>query len=247
MNQARSALSLVIPTSTQNTFGDTAIVKRFMAGVFKLKPTFPRYTTTFDASMVLQHLRLITNDLANLKDLSMKLSLSLSLLTGKRDQSLAELTLEYMVIEDTKITFFVPVIVKTTKPGKHIPPLELNKYPPDGELCPVALINKYLVATNVLRNGEQKLFLSYKKPHKPVCKGTLARWCTKVLHDAGVDINVFKSHSTRGASTSMAESKGLSLKDINNAVGWSSRCNTFAKFYRKPIKANFGDAVLTQP
>ena len=62
INQAKSALSLVIKTPTHKTFGDTDIVKRFMAGVFKLKPTFPRYTTTFDASIVLQHIRLINND-----------------------------------------------------------------------------------------------------------------------------------------------------------------------------------------
>ena len=88
LNQARSALSLVLNTHSHITFGNTENVKRFMLGFFKLKPIFPRYTTTFDASIVLEHIRLIHNDTATLKDLSMKLTVLFSLLTGKRDQSL---------------------------------------------------------------------------------------------------------------------------------------------------------------
>ena len=111
----------------------------------------------------------------------------------------------------------------------------------------MVLLNKYLEVTTPIRAGEEKLFLSFKKPHKPVCKSTLARWCMQMLQAAAVNIHVYKSHSTRGAATTLAASKGLSLKDINNAVGWSSRSNTFAQFYNKPITPNFGDTVLPQP
>ena len=244
LNTARSALSLIINTHTTVTFGKTEIVKRFMTGTFKLRPTFPRYTTTYDVSIVLQHLKQIKMDNCGLKELSLKLIMLLSLLTGQRNQSLAALDVTQMVQDDEKVTFFIPTILKTTKPGKHIKPLVVKTYPHDTELCPVTLIHKYLKETSDIREGEQRFFLSYKKPHKAVCSTTLARWCKEVLAAAGVNVEIFKAHSTRGASTSMAESKGLSLLDINKAAGWSNACGTFAKFYQKPISKNFGEVIL---
>ena len=65
-----------------------------------------------------------------------------------------------------------------------------------------------------------------------------------MLAAAGINVEIFKAHSTRGASTSMAETKGLSLLDINKAAGWSNACGTFAKFYQKPISKNFGEVTL---
>ena len=244
LNQARSALSLVINTGSETTFGNTNIVKRYLAGAFKLKPTFPRYTTTFDASLVLSHLKCIHNDTAPLKELSFKLITLLSLLTGKRKQSLAALHTDCMARDAETLTFFIPVVLKMTAPGKHIPPLELKKYPYDPALCPVTLIDVYLERTSIIRNNEPRLFLSYRKPHKAVGSTTLARWCTETLKMAGIDVTIFKAHSTRGAATSKASAKGLSLRQLNNAVGWSDRSETFARFYKKPIHRNLGETIL---
>ena len=123
--------------------------------------------------------------------------------------------------EDDCITFFVPEVLKITKPNRHILPLVVKKYPHDKELCPVTLIYKYLTETSQIRQGEQKLFLSFKKPHKAVCSTTLARWCTTALQAAGINVKIFTAHSTRGADTSKASEKGLSLTEINKATGWS--------------------------
>ena len=244
LNQARCALSLFIHTHNNITFGNTDMVKRFMTGAFKLRPSFPTYTTTLDVSIVLQHLKLLETDTLNLKDLSLKLITLLSLLTGQRNQSLATLETDHMVQDNEKITFFIPTVVKTTKPSKHIPPLVLKKYPFERDLCPVRLINRYLQQTTLIRQGERKLFLSYKKPHKAVVTTTLARWCKSTLQAAGVNIDIFKAHSLRGASTSKADVKGLSLLEINKAAGWSNSCSTFARFYQKPIVSNFGEVIL---
>ena len=51
---------------------------------------------------------------------------------------------------------------------------------------------------------------------------------------AGIDISVYKAHSTRVASVSKADVMGLSIEDIVNQGNWSNS-STFERFYRKPI------------
>ena len=147
-----------------------------------------------------------------------------------------------MELTESKCTFYVSQLLKTSRPGNHLAPLELKKYPLDINLCPVALTKRYLELTGHLRGLYIQLFISFKAPHKPVTTPTLSRWCRKVLRLANID-NDFKSHSTRSAATSAALAAGVSLKEINRAAGWTSS-NAFARFYKRPITENFGEKLL---
>ncbi|KAI8483727.1 hypothetical protein Bbelb_385190 [Branchiostoma belcheri] len=90
------------------------------------------------------------------------------------------------------------------------------------------------------RGGEQKLFISFSRPHRPVGSATLARWVK-----SGVDTATFSAHFTRGASTSAATAAGVSLHSIMNAADWS-RESTFLKYYRRDNNQHtFGQAVLS--
>jgi len=62
------------------------------------------------------------------------------------------------------------------------------------------------------------LFLFYVQPHKPVRAQRMAHWIKDFLKEAGVDTEVFKAHSVRGASTSAALKKGVHLSDILNTA-----------------------------
>lgn len=55
-----------------------------------------------------------------------------------------------------------------------------------------------------------------------------------ILLKAGVNTSVFKAHSTRAASTSMA----VHSLDINHVMQTAGRASesTFAKFYEKPLQ-----------
>ena len=46
MNTVRSALSQVLYSPTDVAFGELAIVKQFLKGIFQQKPALPRYTVT---------------------------------------------------------------------------------------------------------------------------------------------------------------------------------------------------------
>lgn len=214
-----------------------------MRQIFKLRPSFPRYTSCFDASQVLRFLQSMESiDKISLENLSLKLVMLYCLLTAQRDQTLGKLTVTNMELTESKCIFYVSELVKTSKPGKHLAPLELTKYPLDINLCPVALTKRYLELTWNLRCLYIQFFISFKAPHKPVTTSTLSRWCRQVLKLANID-DKFKSHSTRSAATSAALAAGVSLKEINRAAGWTTS-DVFAKFYKRPIAENFGEKLL---
>ena len=78
---------------------------------------------------------------------------------------------------------------------------------------------------------------------------TIARWLKICLSEAGIDTEIFKAHSVRGASSSKAATAGGTTADILQAADWSSE-STFQKYYHHPIleqkdKSAFGRAVLS--
>lgn len=52
-----------------------------------------------------------------------------------------------------------------------------------------------------------------------------------------MDTDTFKAHSVRGASTTTALAKGVSLQDILHTADWSAEF-TFQRFYYRPEKEN---------
>ena len=137
-----------------------------MKGIFGLKPSLPKYTATYDASRVLYCLKQMgPSEASTLKELSMKLAMLLCLLTANRDQVLPVLDITQMELGKDRCVFLINEIMKTTRPGKHIPPVELIAYPYDKELCPVTMVEYYLHRTKKIRRVFIKLFLSHVYPN----------------------------------------------------------------------------------
>lgn len=244
INTARSALSSVLVLPNNIAFGSHPLVARFLKGVFELKPSLPRHSRIWDVEVVLQYLK--TLGLASeldLKTLTRKTTMLLCLLTGQRCQTLTKLDINLMQILPDKIVFTVGEKLKTTRPGKHLEPIELISFNHDKTLCVVSHLQTYLAYTEKLRGQNSKLLISYAKPHKPVTISTVSKWAKAVLKEAGVDITCFSGNSARSASTSYSAQSGLPLKDILKAGGWS-KAGTFARYYNKPVQANFGNHIL---
>jgi len=70
-------------------------------------------------------------------------------------------------------------------------------------LCIVTVLKEYIQRTEKLRKS-QKLFVTYRKPYNQPAISTLSNWIKLVLQLAGVNVKLFKTHSTRSASTSAA-------------------------------------------
>ena len=75
-------------------------------------------------------------------------------------------------------------------------------------------------------------------------RDTISRWVKFVLQISGIDVNIFKPHSTKSASTSKAKLSDVPIADILDKAGWKSE-STFAKFYDKTIMEDtFANRVL---
>ena len=75
--------------------------------------------------------------------------------------------------------------MKHTRPGKIPGAPELDKYE-DEKLCVVECFQEYVVRTEAVRKGNDKLLLSYVKPHGSASKDTISRSMKNVLRQAGI-------------------------------------------------------------
>lgn len=104
INSARSALSALCQTNNQTIpFRQHPLVKRFMKGIFELRPSFPRYESIWDVNIVFNHLRVQPAiQEQTLKVLTLHLTFLLLLLSGKRSQTIHLLNLDTMTLSVTK-------------------------------------------------------------------------------------------------------------------------------------------------
>ncbi|XP_046545628.1 uncharacterized protein LOC124255761 [Haliotis rubra] len=246
INTARSALSSVLCLPNGVPIGQHVLVKRFLRGVFNCRPALPRYKQTWDVKVVLDYIEEKgSNTELTLKELSLKMTMLLALVTGQRSQTLRYLSIDNMIKCEKKVIFRLTELLKQSRPGFHLQPIVLHSFEVEN-LCVVKCLEKYLQKTEDLRSSSQ-LLISFAKPHKPVTTDTISRWLKTLMREAGVDVSVFTGHSTRSASTSAASMVGVPIQQIMDTAGWSSTC-VFAKFYAKPVlpvSCSYSNAVLS--
>lgn len=86
LNSFRSSISLIDGPHV----GENPKVKSFFRGVFSLRPSRPKYSTTWDPAIVLSHLTAMDkNNKLSLLDLTEKLATLLALVTTHRVQTLS--------------------------------------------------------------------------------------------------------------------------------------------------------------
>ena len=148
INTARSALSSVLILPNNITFGAHPLVARFLKGVFELTPSLPRYSSIWDVSVLIQHLRSLGPPTQlDLKSLTKKTTMLLCLLTGQQCQTLMKLDTALMQELPGKIVFTIGDKLKTTRPGKHLAPIELLAYPRDESIYVVSHLKQYIART----------------------------------------------------------------------------------------------------
>lgn len=88
LNTYRSAISLI----SSDKIGEDTIISRFMKGIFRCKPTKPKYNYTWDVSIVSSYLsKLNPLDSLNLQELTEKTVALLALTTAHRAQTLTSI------------------------------------------------------------------------------------------------------------------------------------------------------------
>ena len=180
INTLRSAISMTHEEVDGVRIGQHPMVARFLKGVYNLRPPAPKYTTTWDVDTVLDYLsNLPDNESLSLQQLSHKLTMLLALTNADRCSDLAALNLSYRTYLGNGVRFLIPGLTKTRSSG---PPLESHypAFPDNQKLCPVSTLRAYEQRTQATRPSSEwernPLFISVRKPHRPVKPATLGRW-----------------------------------------------------------------------
>lgn len=169
----------------------------------------------------------------------------IALTTAQRLQTIQMLKITLMKKLATSFVFSFDAPLKQSTPRKGVKPLELRAYETDERLCVYKVLVEYLQRTELLRGNESQLLISHQKPYKRVSRDTIGRWIKTTMENAGIDLEKFKAHSTRSASTSAAQRALVPIQDILDMAGWSSE-RTFATYYNRPTQQadQFQQAVL---
>lgn len=236
INVARSALSAVVTVPDGMSVGEHRMVRRLMKGIFVSKPPTKRPCIVWDVNVVLKFLREQgPAEELSLRDLSHYVVTLLSLLTGQRCQTLAQLSARDIVFTGELVRLRIVGLLKTSRPGHHMGELVVKSCPKEPKLCPVAMLKTYVARTEQYRQGKEKvqstLFISYGGSHGAVGPSTIGRWVKAGLREAG--IRGFSAHSARAAAGSAAKER-MPVDQILKNVGWASE-STFAKHYDRPI------------
>ncbi|XP_061716302.1 uncharacterized protein LOC133524349 [Cydia pomonella] len=252
INSHKSAVSLYLPTYLGTSYLRDERINRFMKGVFRLRPTAPKYDLTWDPGIVLRYLsKKWPNDSLDLESLSKKLSTLLALVTAHRVQTLTLIKLNNInIIENAEVLIKIPDPIKTLRLNSTQPLLKLPFFDQNPNICPARCLISYINKTRSLRSGDHNnLFISYRRPHSKLSSQRLSHWIKDTLKQSGLDTTMFSTHSTRHAATSKASSLGISLDIIRKTAGWSTLSSVFARFYNREIvidhKNQFAQAILS--
>ena len=240
LNSARSAISLIsLKPLTEN-----ATISRFFKGIYKLRPSLPRYSTTWNSEIILKEAaKFEPIESLSLRDITEKLIILLAMGTGHRVQSLSLISIDHIKIEQSGIEIKIVDLIKTSRPGAAQPNFFIPFFNNNPKICLSRTISRYLEVTKELRNKYKRLILNINKPHKPASTQTICRWLKNILKRCNLE--KYSAHSTRHAATSEAFKKGLDLGIIKSTAGWSNESKVFARFYNRPILADRGSFATT--
>ena len=250
LNVLRSAISSTHPKIDGFSVGQHPYVTRLLKGALNKRPPKPRYSHTWNVDVMIKYMiSLGKNSTLSLKAISMKLVTLFALTCPERISALASLDLRHCSVLPEGVSFKLTV---PRKSGSADKPAEafFARFDQDRKLCPVDCFRYYLKLSRNVRpvipsSLPDKLFISFIRPHKPVTSTTLGRWLRTFMSAAGIDSQIFKAHSVRGASTTAAANAFVPLSTIMLMADWSS-ASIFRTFYYKPLfNSDFATGVLS--
>ena len=241
LNIHRSAISAFHDLVEGCKVGQHPVVTQIMSAFFNVRPPLPRYEVTWDVDTVLEYISSLgDNEHLALKLLTWKVTMLLALACAGRSSDLHALDTRYMLFQvDEKVTFSLAELTKSRRKGKPPLKVEICAFTENKSLCVLQVLQVYLNRTRIFRERldgttRNQLLLSFVEPHHAVVSCTIAGWLLKLMAEAGVNTELFRAHSTRGASTSKAAAMGLSCKEILSMANWKKK-DTFYKHYHRDI------------
>ena len=122
------------------------------------RPPQPKYCVTWDVRVVTNYLKTLLSPYSSLtlKNLTLKLTALIELVTAQRCQSLCRLRLDSLTATSDAAVFTIRDRLKNSHPGKSHLDVTIPHFVQDLELCPRIHLLCYLAKTEPLRKlGDQ--------------------------------------------------------------------------------------------
>ena len=113
-------------------------------------------------------------------------------------------------------------------------------------LCPVRALRLYLLRARSLSPGRHRLFVSPRRPTRPLSKNAVSFFLREVISAAGAarpQVGSLRAHEVRSVSTSVAFHRNWSVSSVLESATWASS-SVFSSFYLRDIQHEF-DGLLS--
>ena len=240
LNLFRSALSFFLKLDFPNLGYDSNVTRMFKY-FYKTRPSFPRYTVTWDVGKVLHFLAAWhPPESLNIRQLTLKTVTLVALTCSDRAQTIQAMKSNRVENTPEGLEFVIYDVLKTSRRGQPAKVVKCVRWDAP-ELDVSFYVHKYIDWTFLFRRRAYnkglglptQLFLSHKTG-RPVARPTISRWIKEVMSLSGIDTSIFLPGSTRGASASAAERRGASMGQILGAGCWSN-LGTYQRFYQRRV------------
>jgi len=173
IKSAKSALSHEICLPPFSSIGDHPLIRKFMKGVFNLRPPKAKCGFIWDVKVLFQYFdNLENNDELNDYDLTYKTLCLLVLLNGSRINTVHKFKTDEIIINDIGITITPSDLLKHSRQNRKNDIFYYKEYKDNKKLCVVSALKEYLKRRNLkVQDSEKHLFITYKKPLIPLGDG----------------------------------------------------------------------------
>ena len=245
IGRSRSAIAQIIVWEGFSSIADHPYIRKYMKGVYNLRPTLPRYTAIWDINTILQYYKGMPDNInLSFEQITRKTVMLLLILSFQRKQTIKSIHRKNVLFLGDKLVLLPNLVLKHTRQNNPLMPVEYDRFT-DKKLCIIECMKIYYDIRNDLASKDtEQLIITSKKPYGPASADTIARWIKRELRSAGIDIKTYKAHSTRAASSSKAKQKGVSVGEILKKGRWGSS-TTFKKHYDKHIVNNSVENVIS--
>ena len=212
----------------------------------------------WDLSLVLRFLNTSTFEplsVAPLRALTQKVLFLLALATAKCVGELQALSSVVTFVHGDACLSYVPQFVaKSESLTRSIPRSFLVKSLSDFAagldddllLCPVRALRIYLDRISSLSPLRHRLFMSPRRPTRPLSKNAVSFFLRDVISSAGAsrpEVGRLRAHDIRGVSTSVAFHRNWSVSAVLESATWSSR-SVFSSYYLRDLQHEY-DGLLS--
>ena len=244
INSYRSAVSMTLPPcpTTGLPVGQDPLVCRFMRGVHRLRPPKVKLFPTWQVSDVLQYL-LSWGDIEGLplNKLLIKTAFLVALVCFKRPADLVNMCLTVGFWSLSSQGFRCqPLGYGKTERHHAVPPLVIEPFTGNSDLCPVLHLVSLERKLATLRKNEERFWISAKKPHNAISSKSMCTWLKGVIVESGA---VGTARDVRSNGSSTAAQANLDLSRILQAGNWN-RVSTFQRHYFRPQKIPALSSIL---